>query len=275
MVTSKLRNPLGRVLVPVDLSPFSTHVLERVAHLPLASGATVSLLHVRSANAGRAAAEPGASSLRAIHALDDQVAWLTARVPKGVQVTSSTATGQPFEVISARARELGAELLVLGRHGHRGFADALIGSTAERVVRTSEVPVLVVNQASTQPYRRALVAVDLSKTSRRALETALRVLDAHRTELRVVHADDGRAWDVTSGMLDFLAPYESLGLIFEVTDRRGDPRPVILSEAASARPDLLVLGTHGHSTVVQHLLGSVADAVLRSASCDVLVARAG
>lgn len=274
MNTRELRRPLGQVLVPVDLSPFTAQVLERVAHLPLAAGAKISILHVIPPNLGRAAAEVDWSAMRIARELDERVAELARRVPSGVEVSGSTAAGAPFQAIAGRAVELGAELVVIGRHGHHTFGDALIGSTAERVVRTCSVPVLLVNQASTRPYRRALVAVDLSKTSRRALETSLRLLDLHRAELRIVHADDGRAWDVTSGILELLAPYEPLGLVFEVIDRRGDARQVVLDEAKAATPDLLVLGTHGHSAVVQHLLGSVADAVLRGATCDVLVARA-
>jgi nucleotide-binding universal stress UspA family protein len=274
MTANAFRRALDQVLVPVDLSPFSAHVLDRVAHLPYTSGATVSLLHVVPTSLGRSVTDEGGSLVSTGRKLDELAAELSLRLPAGVRVVGTTVAGTPFQVIAARARELSAELVVIGRHGQRSFADALVGSTAERIVRTCETPVLVVNEVSTRPYRRALVAVDLSSTSRAALEAALRLLDAHSAEARVVHADDGRAWDVTSTVLEFLAPYESVGVGFSVADRRGDPRAVILAEMKSARPDLLVLGTHGHGTIVQHLLGSVAEAVLRNASCDMLVARA-
>ncbi len=276
MATNDFRKALGHVLVPVDFSPFSTHVLDRVAHLPHAREATVSLLYVVPTSVGHSVTQDGRSMVRARHRLDDDIAQLSLRLPSTVKVTASVVMGDPYQEIAARAHELTADLVVLGRHGHRAFADAMIGSTAERVVRTCTTPVLVVNQASTRPYRRALVAVDLSHSARAAFEAALRLLDAHAPEVRVLHADDGRAWDVTSAFLDFLAPYQSTGVSFEVADRRGDARAVILAEVASMRPqpDLLVLGTHGHSTIVQQLLGSVADAVLRSAPCDVLLARA-
>ena len=90
----------------------------------------------------------------------------------------------------------------------------------------------------------------------------------------MIHADDGRAWDVTSAMLRFLEPFQGTDVRWDVVDRRGDARTVILADAAAWKPDLLVLGTHGRSKVTQQLLGSVADAVIRAAPCDVLVARA-
>ena len=53
-------------------------------------------------------------------------------------------TGTPAEVILDTARERACDLIVLGTHGHGAITDALIGSTAKRVVRGSTIPVLVV-----------------------------------------------------------------------------------------------------------------------------------
>lgn len=56
--------------------------------------------------------------------------------------------------------------------------------------------------------------------------------------------------------------------------RKGDPRRVLLEVAAQHDADLVVLDTHGRTGVAHMLLGSVAEAVIREATCDVLVARA-
>jgi nucleotide-binding universal stress UspA family protein len=52
--------------------------------------------------------------------------------------------GEPASTIVATAREISAAMIVLGTHGRRGLAHALLGSVAEKVVRTSEIPVLTV-----------------------------------------------------------------------------------------------------------------------------------
>jgi nucleotide-binding universal stress UspA family protein len=211
--------------------------------------------------------------VRARQKLDEHVASLKARLPEGVDAFASVVVGTPFVEIVRRARDARADLVVLGRFGEQTFVDALIGSTAERVFRKADVPVLIVNREATSKYRRAVVAVDMSDTSRAATEMALRILDAHAAEVRVVYADDGRAWDVTTNIVKFLEPYEGAGVRWEVVDRRGEPRAVILGEIAATRPDLLVLGTHGRSMLTQQLVGSVAEAVVRLVACDVLVAR--
>jgi nucleotide-binding universal stress UspA family protein len=56
--------------------------------------------------------------------------------------------GDPAPTIVAVAREIGASMIVMGTHGRRGLSHALLGSVAEKVVRTSEIPVLTVRAAS-------------------------------------------------------------------------------------------------------------------------------
>lgn len=55
--------------------------------------------------------------------------------------------GNPVEQILGVAKEKGCDLIVMGTHGHGGFAGAMIGSTARRVVRHSVLPVLVIRLA--------------------------------------------------------------------------------------------------------------------------------
>jgi len=70
-------------------------------------------------------------------------------------------SGEAFVEIIRRSRSLGAELIVIGRHGRRPVRDMFIGTTAERVIRKGDVPVLVVNRKPRSPYRRPLIATDL------------------------------------------------------------------------------------------------------------------
>jgi nucleotide-binding universal stress UspA family protein len=234
MTPHDLRRPLSRVLVPLDLSPCSPHVLERAAHLPLAPQATLTLLHVAERG-------PLAPAERALAALAE-------RLPASVNVRRQVVVGSPLTEIVRHAQAEQAEVVVLGRDEYGALADAL-----------GQVPVLVVHGRSTRAYRRALVAIDLSESSRAATEVALHLLAARWAELRLVHAGDEP--EVTLAMLDFIEPYASLGVTWELADHRGDARPIMLAELASSRADLLVLG-----------LRRRARSLVRAAHCDVLVA---
>jgi nucleotide-binding universal stress UspA family protein len=62
----------------------------------------------------------------------------------GVPIESVLKSGDPRDVVPAVAKDLGCDLIVLGTHGRRGLARALLGSVAESILRTSHVPVLAV-----------------------------------------------------------------------------------------------------------------------------------
>jgi nucleotide-binding universal stress UspA family protein len=68
-------------------------------------------------------------------------------------------------------------------------------------------------------------------------------------------------------------PLQISGASIETTVRRGDPRTEIEDEAKDWKADLIVLGSHGRSGVRRWVLGSVAEHVVRHASCSVLVCR--
>jgi nucleotide-binding universal stress UspA family protein len=265
-----MRTKLGNVLVAVDTSHFQSAVIERVARLPVTPGAVVTLLHVVAPGP---AVDEETEVPAARRALEEARSRLVAVPGAPGTVLTSVAVGTPFVEIVQRARHERDELVVVGRHGHRGFADALIGSTAERVVRKASVPVLVVGAPAVGPYRRVLVAVDLSETAHAAAELALHMLGAD-AQVRFVYAHDGRAREVGEPIAAFLGNLPLDGIPWDVATRIGDARAVILAEAKAFGADLLVMGTHGRSKIAQQLLGSVAEAVVRAAPCDVVLSRA-
>lgn len=74
--------------------------------------------------------------------VDDEVAALTAL---GVNATAQVAIAtKADEEIVKKAREIGADAIVMGTHGRSGLARAVIGSVADRVARHAEVPVVLV-----------------------------------------------------------------------------------------------------------------------------------
>jgi nucleotide-binding universal stress UspA family protein len=76
-----------------------------------------------------------------------------------------------------------------------------------------------------------------------------------------------------SGLARLQASLGALGVRWQTSILRGDPRTVILAEAVRRRIDLLAVGTHGRQGLSHALIGSVAEWVIQAATCDVLVAR--
>lgn len=283
--------PLRNVVVATDFSPGAVAAVRRAALLPIATGGTLSVVHVvpDAIPSGFRAAlvEQGKERLRT--ALVD-VSQVEKRRGTKVRVETELLSGAPYVAIVRHARQAGADLVVVGRHGAHGVRHAFIGSTAERVVRKGDIPVLVVHQKAIRPYRRALAAIDLSETSRRVADLALALLPRKADPLRMVHAFHVafEGWLVgnireeyrreredaaTVALRDLATAYAAKGTRCRITLREGDPRVVVLREAVVGRCDLVVSGTHARTGVSHALLGSVAEWLVRSAPCDVAVTR--
>ncbi|MFN0123746.1 MAG: universal stress protein [Blastocatellia bacterium] len=77
-------------------------------------------------------------------ALDSAVLQLRAALPPGVEIISSVQTGQVEEVILSEAETWGADLIVLGSHGYRGFKRFLLGSVSQAVASHAHCSVEIV-----------------------------------------------------------------------------------------------------------------------------------
>lgn len=287
------RPPLEQVLVATDFSGAAMRAIQRAAGLPFGPGATLTVLHVLRSGCGAADRADATRGLAEAASVAAGVVTATGRT--GVEVVTHMAEGTPFEEIVRAARDAASELVVVGRHGERTFRELLLGSTAERVIRTGETPVLVVTAPPAASYERPLVAVDCSESSRCALELAWRIVGPRTSGLEIVHAYDtisesalrraeifgeaARRYRVEAqrraqtAIDAFLAAGASRPATIVL--REGDARGAILDVAVQHDADLLALGTHGRAGPVRVLIGSVAEAVIRAAHCDVLVTRAG
>jgi nucleotide-binding universal stress UspA family protein len=210
------------------------------------------------------------------------------------RVTGVLAAGNASDEISLRARAEDADLVVLGRHGRRALRDVFLGSTAHRVVRTADLPVLVVNDDPTRRYASPVAAVDLEVPSRQVVEVLLRVLGPRPPAVELFHAFEvsfeGIAFpgmdatklnrwgekfrrEAKARLGDFVDSLPDLGVRWRPAVLSGSAATAILEEIRRRDPDLVALGTHGRSPLSRLLLGSVAERVLAGASCDVVVAR--
>lgn len=268
-----------RVLVPTDFSVGAQRALARAMSLPLAPRTRLVLLHVAPEGL-RADEESAARELLA------QTAALVSPRP-GLELIQELAVGKPHEQIIHRARIHDAQLVVLGRRGTRGLRDRLLGTTADRVVRYGETPVLVVAIEPHGPYRRPLLATSLDDTASRLLQIASAVIEPEvvATVMHAYHVpfenvtyvvrppirDEDIQAEARRVLDDLLVQHPQLrwrGVL-----RRGEASSSIMLEQIELDADLVVLGTHGRSGLAHALLGSVAEHVLAAMPCDVLVAR--
>jgi universal stress protein A len=142
-----------RILVPTDFSEFSDAALDYAKHLAATFGASLHLLHVYEDPYETNGAFGGELSvalpndLRDV-AVADAVRQFDARLTPSERLrfaaTTEVIMGPTARTIADYAQMQQVDLIVMGTHGRTGFAHLLIGSTAERVVRTAPCPVLTI-----------------------------------------------------------------------------------------------------------------------------------
>ena len=138
------------ILVGTDFSDTSDRALDYAIDLAKLLGAAVTVVHSYELpvygfpdGALIATVEMATRLMTAAQAALSQTC--ETRAGKGVKLTPVLRQGIPWEEIHAVAEEVGADMIVIGTHGRKGLAHALLGSVAEKVVRTASRPVLTIH----------------------------------------------------------------------------------------------------------------------------------
>ncbi|MFO7582531.1 universal stress protein [Guyparkeria sp.] len=202
------------------------------------------------------------------------------------EIDAHARLGRTAEVVAEMADSRDCSLIVIGAHGRHAVRDWFLGTTAEKIVRESTIPVLVAKSEPTHAYQKVVVAIDFSAPSEAALETALAW--APRAQFTLVHAYE--TWFETyidantyerirreqeEALADRLREFAAAAGVTsdhepEYRVIAGHPGTTVVDAANDAHADLTVCGTQG-STGVRHLmLGSVAQHILRESKRDVM-----
>jgi nucleotide-binding universal stress UspA family protein len=275
------------ILVATDFSPGGSHAVEVASKWAEAGSATLDVVHVVSPLI--TAAVPGTELLEELHAaiqndaegkIDDVVARLRPRV----RATGHVVKGFAQRAIVQAARELKCDLIVVGSSGAGAIDRTLLGSVADRVLRASDRPVLVVPSDTAVALPRVLVApTDLSPPSEQAVDRALELAMDFAATVEVVHAyeiplfvgrDSPLVRDLSRTLREGVRSLHDLGARANLHVVEGPPAKTIVDVAASTHADLIVMAGSGRGPISSLFLGGVTDRVVRTSHRSVLVLRA-
>lgn len=291
---------LRRILAPVDFSKPSRQGIATAVTLAQQFGSQLAVAYITRRNrpdSHIAAEQLGLTFDTRLEGREKLAEFIEHEVPGDLQATPIVADGVPFDEIAKAATQWKADLIVISTHGYTGLRHALLGSTAERVVRHAPCPVLVVRghgkrgrktAFSTGKLRSIVVPVDFSEPSLDALAHALALARKHEAQLTLLHVIEPRPptmlVDATQAHRNArAAAHERLTQLADTTKRvwsrtgrelrAGAPVDTITALAQRANADLIVVGTHGRTGLKRAFIGSVAERVVRLAPCPVLVVR--
>jgi nucleotide-binding universal stress UspA family protein len=292
---------IRNILCPVDRSDTSARALDYGLMLARWYGAAVTALEVIWVDLPpvSSSAQPilGPQQLESVTA--DLSQFVAAHTPAGTTVTSRIGQGPVVTAILHEARELPADLIVMGTHGRSGVERFLLGSVAEKTLRKAACPVLTIPPSAPdspprpQPFQSIMCAVDFSPASLKAMEYAMLLAEESGKRLTLLHVFD---WDE-----DRLMPAQFDTATRDIRDEHrketverlralvpdevrawcecreltatGRPHEEVILAAASERADLIVMGAHGRRASDLLLFGSTTNQVIRHAIGPVLTVR--
>lgn len=292
------------IMVPVDGSAFSREAVFQGLRLARKTGAELRL--VRVASGARIPGGPDgatAESLAWTIERDDLRAQLNrlaaeCRSNSHVAVTATVEEGPVADALRGHALRHGVDLIVMATHARRGMARAFLGGVADRLIRETEIPILIVRPPSLATelvdgpcYKRIIVPLDGSALAERSIEPAIALAEAehaHVTLLRIVtppkswpgqHTGTSMALPRAPG-LDEAERY-LMKVRMNLADRgfrahtavvvADDVARAIVGFAQASDEDLIAIATHGRGGIKRAVLGSVADRVMSEGLLSLLV----
>lgn len=284
-----------RILVPLDFSGPSIAVLHFAVAFARAFNACIHLVHVHREdedvmNSG--AAEQMMQFGEATTFLQNSDREIRQAMPCVWPDNCHLRAGEAAAEISATAREINADLIVIATRSRSGLKHRLLGSTAERVVRHADCPVLVPRveeNISKLHIAGVLAPVDFSAQSNAALQYAARLAASFAAKLSLLHVVEPvhastptesreieeAQIESSERSLHFLQrSYPISQLASETLVLCGQPAKEIVAAAERHGSDLIVLSNRG-ATGSHARLGSTAEQVVRRAKTSVLTVPSG
>jgi nucleotide-binding universal stress UspA family protein len=302
---------MQKILVPLDGSAFAEQAVETARSIAARTGAGIEFVTVQQP-AIPATRVSGAPPLdpRIDHELRQSLQSYLDRMigaqksRDGVTVEGRLREGAAAEEIVAHAKECGADLIAMTTHGRGGLERLWLGSVADRVIRSANVPVLLVrvnDGAKSAPIHfRSVVIGAAGADDDQVVAAAMDVAGQDGVEYRLVHvlpgspmipavdpavgpppdemagvphtADEHSERDAAEYLDRLAGPLLARGGMASTFVTRSDsPAAVIVDAAREAKADVIAVGTAARTALARFIIGSTADTVVRSALCSVLV----
>jgi nucleotide-binding universal stress UspA family protein len=165
-----------------------------------------------------------------------------------------------------------ADLVVIGHRGvNEEFSTGLLGTTAESITRKCPRPVFV-STKNFKPVENPLLAYDGSQRSSSAMESAAEFCKLLNLPLTVltISKEEKMAESVQQQAKSYLSSY---GIETRFQRDRGYPEQKIIDYLSKFGYDLLFIGAYGHRRIIEMVLGSTTEYVLRKSTCPVFLNR--
>ena len=265
---------MKRILVPTDFSQHAEYALKVAAQIARENNSEIILLHMLELPHQGADALGSGSDIPEImffknKAISNVDNLMNVDYLQGITVSKVIQFEKAFEGILEVSKTNGVDFIVMGSHGASGFQEMFIGSNTEKVVRFSDVPVLVIkNETPNFKAANVVFASDFSQEIKKPFKQLVDFAKAFKSHLKLVMVNTPNTFKSTSVaekiMSDFMNEFDypnySMHIYNDVNVEKG-----ILNFSNSVDADLIGMSTHGRTGFAHFFNGSISEDLVNHA----------
>lgn len=277
---------MKKILVPTDFSKPAENALEVAASLAREHNAEIVVLHMMGLSDAVVTKNESREVFKAMYymKLAEQrfEELLDKEYLEGIKVTETVHNYTVFSEINEIAKEMKVDLIVMGSIGASGLKEVFVGSNTEKVVRTSEVPVLVIKHRmeSFNP-KNGIFACDFHTNAIGPYKRAKRFFELNGINMQLLYinlAGDFRSTrEIEKRIVKFLTdageenPLKILNSVVQYNDYSVEAGIFAYSQVSNA--DLIALPTQGRQGLAHFFSGSIGEDVVNHSDLPVITFR--
>ena len=262
---------MKKIIVPIDFSEYSEYALETAAMLAKKHKAEILALHMLEMSEAiltRAGTDSQMETLFFLQMAEKKFKeFLNKDYLKGIKVKPIVKHFKVFSEVNDVAHEYGADLVVMGSHGASGIKEFFIGSNTEKVVRHSNIPVMVIkhNPILTE-FEKVVFACDFSDDAVKPYINACKFFEKMGSKMYLIYVNlPNESFRSTTEMEAKINAFfkraegetymcDTVKYYSDYTIEQG-----ILNYANSIGADIIALATHGRTGLAHFFEGSISE----------------
>lgn len=264
---------MKKILVPVDFSDESIFAVDAALQIAKLDNSQLEIIHViEQSNESFSSTGEWTSPdsehkvyiMKLIEVSQEKLERLVKESPiEGINVTTRVEVGNAFKHVSQSIAEHNFDLVVMGSKGASGFKELVIGSNAEKVVRYSKCPVLVIKaKTDISSIKNIVLGIDLNEERSYSVDSLKSFQMLLGAQLHVVHVSTPAYWQLTRSLnlagQAFADKHKLENYSFNIYNA-SSPEIGIACFATDVNGDMISLVTHGNTGLPHFMDGSLSE----------------
>lgn len=265
---------MSRILVPVDFSNRSEYAAKLAARIGKKTDCDIYLLHMVELPSGIVDMGAGSNfsipeSMMYLRKVKEKILAIKERYfSEGCNVKYAIRFQDPYDGIRDYSKKIEADLIIMGSQGVSDFEEMIIGSNTEKIVRTSEIPVIVVKtDADKFKLKNLVFASDFKEDKKAAFQKFLKFADEFKSKIHLLKVNTpGKfesSFDTREKIQNFISelelPKHTINVYNDTSVVKG-----VTNFSREINADLIALSTHGRSGLSSLFNGSITKSVSKT-----------